>query len=566
MKRIKLTLSIAAIVCSITVLSAADRGGIIEPSDPHPGDQSAWASLTKTAIGWGSIDVKYSRSQVAQVQKSISLEAWRGERVSAQAVISTPSDISSVRMTASDLRCGKSVIPSSSISTWFVRYTIAGRPGESDSVLVPDGLDPAGELSVPARTTRPLWIEVKVPAETKPGVYKGTLSVTCDREVTALPYQLKVYDHVLPEPDQWRFHLDLWQNPYAVARYFGVPLWSEEHFDLMRPTMKRYADAGAKVITASIIQHPWNSQTFDPFEDMIAKFRHIDGTWSYDYTVFDQWIEFMMDCGIKEQIDCYTLVPWHYKIDYYDCATNSVKQVDCRPQEKAYRDLVLPFLKDFASHLKEKGWFDITCIAMDERPMEQMNAAYSLVMEADPEYRIAGAANYNVDSEEADKIYDMSVTYQFDLLSPEAIARRKSKGQILTFYTCCSPERPNTFTLSDPAEAVIIGWHAAAVGYDGYLRWALNSWPEEPGMDSRYGRWTSGDTYLLYPDGPSIRFIRLVEGIQDFEKIRIFRETATQSQKAELDAVLLKFAPTDFGPSQKAEELVSEGRKILRKL
>lgn len=25
------------------------------------------------------------------------------------------------------------------------------------------------------------------------------------------------------------------ENPYAVARYYGVPLWSKEHFDAMRP-------------------------------------------------------------------------------------------------------------------------------------------------------------------------------------------------------------------------------------------------------------------------------------------------------------------------------------------
>ena len=30
---------------------------------------------------------------------------------------------------------------------------------------------------------------------------------------------------------------------------------------------------------------------------------------------------------------------------------------------------------DFARHLKEKGWFEITTIAMDERPMKAMQKA-----------------------------------------------------------------------------------------------------------------------------------------------------------------------------------------------
>ena len=76
---------------------------------------------------------------------------------------------------------------------------------------------------------------------------------------------------------------------------------------------------------------------------MIAKMRQIDGTWKYDYTVFDRWVQFMMDLGIDKQIDCYTLVPWHYVFDYYDCATNSTKQVKCEPKQQAYRELILPF-------------------------------------------------------------------------------------------------------------------------------------------------------------------------------------------------------------------------------
>jgi len=198
--------------------------------------------------------------------------------------------------------------------------------------------------------------------------------------------------------------------------------------------------------------------------------------------------------------------------------------------------------------------------------MEQMNAAYNLVKEADPGYRIGGAANYNVDSEEADKIQDMSVIYHYDLLSEEAIARRKGNGQILTFYTCCSPARPNTFTFSPPAESTFIGWHAAAVGYDGYLRWALNSWPENPNLDSRFGKWNSGDTYLLYPNGSSIRFERLIEGIQDFEKIRILKQELSEKQKASLEKVLENFAPSIYDENQKAEELLAEGKELLLKL
>ena len=517
-------------------------------------------------FGWGSIDERYPKEGAVATSKTIALDAWRGERVSAQAIIQTQADLSDVTISASDLKCGRSIIPSSAISTYFVRYVIVNTYADkSVEAIAADRLDESPATELKAGINCPVWMEIKVPADAAPGLYKGTLSANCDGKTIAIPYKLNVSERILPEPSEWSFHLDLWQNPFAVARFFNVPLWSEEHFNVMRPVMERYAAAGGKVITASIIQHPWDCQTFDPFESMIAKMKQIDGSWKYDYAVFDKWVEFMMSCGIKEQIDCYTLVPWTYKFDYYDCATNSVKFIQASPEAPGYREFVLPFLKDFAAHLKAKGWFDITCIAMDERPAEQMKAAYTIVKEADSDYRIEGAANYSVESEGAELMYDMSVGYNFNLVTGKALEARKASGKKLTFYTCCGPEKPNTFTFSDPAESAFLGWHAAALGYDGYLRWAFNSWSPDPDNDTRYEPWSSGDCYLVYPNGSSIRFERLVEGIQDYEKIRILREELSAEELSSLEEILAKnFASNSYDGNQPAAGLLCEGKKILK--
>ena len=55
---------------------------------------------------------------------------------------------------------------------------------------------------------------------------------------------------------------------------------------------------------------------------MVGKFKGLDGTWKYDYTVFDKWVEFMFSCGITEQIDCYSILPWHLTYEYFDAALN----------------------------------------------------------------------------------------------------------------------------------------------------------------------------------------------------------------------------------------------------
>ena len=536
-------------------------------------------SLTVTAqvtLGWGSIDVRYSQSEVPETtKKSPLLRAWRGERVSAQAVLATSSELGEVSFTVSDLRNGKNIIPASAIKKHFVRYVMA-EPcyNKKDSMIVADRLDPIETLKVEANTTQPIWLDIHVPSEAKAGTYQGTVTVKTISNSSplkggwegSLPIVLQVADRVLPEPNKWSFHLDLWQNPYAVARYYDVPLWSQEHFDKMRPLMQMLAAAGQKVITCSIINRPWNGQTFDPFESMIAKMKQIDGTWRYDYTVFDKWVEFMMSCGITEQIDCYTLVPWHYRFDYYDCASNSVKELACKPGEAKYHDFIVPFLKDFSRHLRQKGWFSRTHIAMDERPTDQMEAAWKTIQDADPEFKIEGAANYSVESEAADRVDDISVAFQFDLIKGEALARRAAKGQKITFYTCCGPERPNTFTFSPPAESAYLGLHALACGYDGYLRWAYNSWPKQPNQDSRFGNWPAGDTYLVYPGGSSIRFERLVEGIQAYEKARLLRPTLNLKGAKDLDEMLRYFAPNTYEADKDPVSLLRQANDLLWKL
>ena len=156
---------------------------------------------------------------------------------------------------------------------------------------------------------------------------------------------------------------------------------------------------------------------------------------------------------------------------------------------------------------------------------------------------------------------------------PENVkAERERKGQISTVYTCCSEAFPNTFTFSDPAEATWTALHAIAGGYDGYLRWAVNSWTADPLRDSRFRTWAAGDTYSIYP-GPrsSIRFERLVEGIQDCEKIRILREElAAKGAKGKLNKLnkaVAKFTPEGLSETQQsAAEMVNELNKLLNSL
>lgn len=520
----------------------------IELTDTKPHDSEAvWNQLpAKPQISWGSTDVRYPKLSVPTLKKNTTtqkLKGWKGERVNAQAVVYTKTDLADVRVVVSDLRSGSAVIPASEITASFVRYVMTDelnkdgkgacghRPNKADwdSSMVADLLYKPVLKEITARTTQPVWIGIQIPRDVKAGTYKGTVTVAGDGFADLkLVLEVQVANRVLPEPKAWNYHLDLWQNPYAVARFHEVPLWSEAHFELMRPVMEILARAGQKVITTTIMHKAWNGQTQDHFDSMIGKMKKTDGSWVYDYTLFDKWVEFMMRVGIDRQINCYTLIPWALKFDYYDQATHRVQFVETKPGEPAYEAYWGAFLKDFAAHLRQKGWFERTTIAMDERGMEAMQAAIQVIRKADPAFKISLAGNYHKEID-AD-LYDYCLAYGQNF-PEERRAARAQAGQISTVYTCCAEARPNTFTFSPPAEATWIGWHAAAGNFDGYLRWAYNSWTLDPLRDSRFRTWAGGDCYLVYPFGySSIRMERLIEGIQDYEKIHILRKEFTEKK------------------------------------
>ncbi|MBR1927943.1 MAG: DUF4091 domain-containing protein [Bacteroidales bacterium] len=561
-------LSIVCLFASAFMASA--QTAVVEMADPHPTPVEVWNGVKTLGFGWGSIDSRYKKDDVPSLSKAVALYGWRGERVNAQAVLVAPEAVGSFEVSASDLKSGKNVIPSSAVDRYFATYVMGEVVFQGDSVLAADRLVKAGKMAVEARTVRPVWLTVNIPRDAVPGKYKGTLTARADGKSMTIPYTIEVSKRTLPEPKDWKFHLDLWQNPYAVARYFDVPLWSEEHFAAMRPIMEYLASAGEKVITASIFQYPWNKQTEDPFESMIGKFKGMDGSWRYDYTVFDKWVEFMMSCGITEQIDCYSVLPWHLTFEYFDAAKNFSVAERMEPGSKEYEEYLLPFLTDFARHLKSKGWFEKTCIAMDERPKELLEHAYAIVHKADKDFKIEGAINY-FGPEVAERMYDISFAMRPGLpiqMTHEQVADHLGRGKRVTFYTCCSPQRPNTFTDSAPAESAYLGWYAAATGYSGYLRWAYNSWVKDPCLDSRFRSWRAGDCYLVYPDGPSISSQRLIEGIQDNEKIRAIRGGLDAKKAALLDAQLQKILDVDWENSTDIEvaRLMNESKALLKSL
>ncbi|MCK3685591.1 glycoside hydrolase domain-containing protein [Maribellus sp. YY47] len=556
-----------------------------EAPDPSADTLTDWSTVKPGLhASIGSIDVRYNKSLIPDLKPENTWEgfAWRNEILSAQLVLwnSEPSGIVSCEFSEFKSEDGSSM-QASIAQARFVRYVLTDefgpgcgyrKPEDFIARLSADVLDTLSAFEMEANSTRPVWLSFDIPMDAKPGIYTSTLQLKLNgKKHSAYKLQIEVADCILPNAADWKFHLDLWQNPYTVARVHDVELWSAEHWEVLRPLMKLLADAGQKVITTTLNNRPWGGQTEDAFGSMIEWNKQADGSWTYDYSVFDKWVEFVMEVGINQQINCYSMVPWGNEFYYFDVASGEEVKIKADPGSKEYEALWTPFLTDFVKHLDEKGWKAITRIAMDERGPEAMKATIGLIEKVAPEMGVALADNHQSYNQFPDRLIDLCVARNAEI-EPEVLKYRKEKGYVSTWYVCCGDAFPNVFTFSNPAEAVYIGWHTMAADLDGFLRWAYNSWVKNPLTDSRFRTWPAGDTYIVYPDArSSIRFERLREGIQDAEKIRLLKAELTDNSSDEANAKLnrldellerckAKNRPDDF------DVLMKEGKQLLEDL
>ncbi len=536
-----------------------------------------WKAASKdVTVDFASTASRFAKDRPPAIPNNDSWQptGWKNEKLHTQIIIASRINLSSIIVTASNLKNEKGdELKKENITTGFIQYVMTDefrngcghrKPADFDSSMVADIINTdLNTVAVQKNTTQPVWLTLHIPNIQPAGRYSGTVTIKAGKT-----YQLKiivtVIERSLPDPKDWKFQLDYWQHPAAIAREHGLELWSDAHFEKMRKYYSMLANAGQKIITASIVDEPWGHQTYDDYPGLIRWTKKKNGTWMYDYSLFDRYINFVMSCGIKERINCYSMVPWKIAFTYFDESLQKDTVFTGAIGTPEYNEFWRTMLTDFTAHLKKMGWFNITTIAMDERPMKAMQAVIALLKTIDPGWKISLAGEWHPEIEK--DIYDYCIASKWKF--PDSVLKeRQQSGKTSTWYTCCTEKYPNMFTFSPPNEAVWAGWYTAAAQMDGFLRWAYNSWPRSPLTDSRFTAWPAGDTYQVYP-GPlsSIRFEKLIEGIQDFEKInalrKLYREKNQTSKLKELEAALQTFT-IDRLSQQSAQQMVEKYKHLL---
>jgi hypothetical protein len=535
---------------------------------------------------FGSGEELYFRTEVPAIKNEMATwetTGWKGERLNTQIIVWSPDTLQQVRFKVSDLKNenGKS-LSKENIQLNKVCYVLANYPyGSNEAVcgetpyknafLMPDRFESFDRFDIPGKTVRPVWLSVNIPASAQAGTYTGVVEVITADQQRTLNIKIRVQNQELPKPHDWQYRLDLWQNPWVIANYYNVKPWSGEHKTLLKKHLQLYADAGGNYITTYGVHSPWGDNEYAIEGGMIDWIKQKNGSWKFDYTIFDEYVELAMSVGIDKAITIYTPLPWGERFFYIDESTGNRVLEQWLPTSDTFKNNWNAFLTDLRKHLEKKGWFNKTYLGINENAMEQTLAAIRMIKSHSKDWKITYAGNWH---KELDTLLNDYCFLYDNEAGVDEVKARTSRGQTTTYYVCCNPAKPNNFLFSPPIEGRWISWYAAAHGYSGFLRWAYDAWPEDPLRDARYGSWPAGDCFLVYPGGNScIRFEKLREGIVDYEKIRIIKDLAAKSSDATVKELLselnahLNTLNTDKGLSEdKLKDDVIKGRELIDQL
>lgn len=564
--KIKIYLTIlCSIFCGVFLIACSDN------FEKPPGKEEI-GKPDPNVVFQGSFASKFSRYAKGDNFTDTPLKIWsdtlwQNDRSHKQLILwAEKGEFRKLSYTVSDLKSENKSISKNNIQIRFGEYVkgdalaldCGGQGNIREAVLQADALSPEKRMTLSSDDDPlKLWITLNIPAETVPGRYTGTIVVKEGTvEIDEFELDILVVNHKLPDVKDWSFHLDLWHFPYQLTKLVNqngndIEMFSDQYFKLIKPFYTMLADAGQVAITTYI-----KDGAFEKDQTMVKWTKKTDGSWAFDYTNFDQFVEKMMSWGIDKQINCFSLVGWDTSIRYYDEANGQSTILPLDVSDTEYANIWNEFLTSFHTHLVEKGWFDKTVLYMDEIEESKMEKVVEVVKMNSAEWKI-GLTGKAVNSSISSKLYDYSVILGH---------QRSHKTPISTFYTSCSHTSPNNYITpqNSPAEMTWMAWHAAANDYNGYLRWAYDYWINIEPTDIHDGDNTAGDFSMIYRSDntlssspiSSIRLELMREGIQDYEKIKILSNNQLNSF---LDAF-------DEESGTNSLKLVSEGQSLIKEI
>ena len=399
----------------------------------------------------------------------------------------------------------------------FVReapFRVAEALVESDSVEL--GGDPSPYNGILAT--------VDVSPDATPGVYKGVLELKSANGEVSSPFAIRVHKTRRPANPALSTHYWLSPDPRDLTSRQPPEWWSEEHWRLLENAGRTLREYGQDTLWTPLINYE---------KPLIVTTREKDGSYTFDFTKFDRWMETFLKLGFKRMAGQQIVsLPGGRGINIIDKASGKTEWLfGGAEQQKAWIDFIPVFFDSLYEHIQQKGWVDdyIQHLYDEPKDLEKYKTLAALLRTHMPGVRSIDAVRTQP---EYSPLVDMHVFDVF-MIYPHAqrlVAERKSRGQESWLYHCCSPypPYPNRHLDERLSDSRLYPWLCYLMNADGYLYWAANMYRGADPYKTSVGPLPNGsqdpghppgDNWMFYPapDGlrGSMRMVAFMDGMQD---------------------------------------------------
>lgn len=416
--------------------------------------------------------------------------------------------------------------------------------------LYPDLLKPLQNerVKLAYRQWETLWIELDVPADTRPGRYlvslwlnavdtpvdsEGYRTENADCRVT---FELDVIAANVTKPEikhtEW-FHTD------CLADYYQVDVFSEEHWEIVRQFVAAAVKRHMNMLLTPVFTPPLDTVIGGERTtvQLVGVKRSAPDQYSFDFTLLGRWIDMALNEGIEYFEISHLFTQWGAKAAPKVMADteDGFKRIfgwDTPVSEAAYGRFLAAFLPELKSYLDEKGLAGRAFFHISDEPsihsLDDYRHAKSLVEPYVGDYKIIDALSdlefYKIGAVDNPIVANDHIAPFLDDEVPGLWA-----------YYCVSQwnQVPNRFMAMPSARNRINAWLLYQDRIEGFLQWGYNFYNTQyslkkinPFIETGAGKaFAAGDAFIVYPgdDGEpweSLRMVVLGDSFGDFAALQ----------------------------------------------
>ena len=453
--------------------------------------------------------------------------------------------------------------------------------------LYPDLLKPVtADNEIPAsKRLQSLWVDVYVPEDAEGGEYPITVTLYDDAhgDMGSCEFVAEVIPACLPDQE---IAVTQWFHPDCLAVYYGVEMYSDEHWAILAQHLDVYARNGLNMIltpvfTPALDTVPGGERPTCQLVDVYRK----DGKWSFGFEKLEKWVNLCLDLGIEYFEISHLFTQWGAKhapkvMAHTENGYEKVFGWETDACGEEYPAFLKEFIPALIAKLEELGVAESAVFHISDEPgsdmLESYNSAKTTVNECLKGQIIMDAlSDYS--------FYEKGVV-EHPVVSTDHIDAYIDAGvkDLWAYYCCCQVNGvSNRMIAMSTARNRIIGQQLYKYDIAGFLQWGFNFYFSQgsrefvdPYFCNDGGFWVpAGDAFSVYPahGGGALETVHLLGFTAALYDLRAFKlceelcgKEAVMAVIEEKGEVTFKDYPRDDGQILSVREKIN--RMIAEKL